>query len=61
MIRESSLDLDFIEELRMRTWARNNWVPRPQRESTWHPVIHDEMAKKDRDQANREVAFSSIV
>lgn len=61
MMRESSSDVDFIEELRMRTWARANWVPRPQRESTWHPVILDEMDRKERDQANSEVSFSSVV
>jgi hypothetical protein len=61
MTRESSADVDFIEELRMRTWARANWVPRAQRESTWHPVILDEMDKKERDQAKQEVSFSSVV
>ena len=40
-------DLDFIEELRLRRWARENYVPREQRQASWHPVIHDEMGKKD--------------
>jgi hypothetical protein len=42
-------ELDLIEELRMRRWARENYVPTVKRESTWHPVIHDEMVRKDRE------------
>jgi len=40
-------ELDFIEELRLRRWARENYVGRNDRQSSWHPVIHDEMNKKD--------------
>jgi hypothetical protein len=40
-------ELDFIEELRLRRWARENYVPRQERKHTWHPVIHEEMDKKD--------------
>ena len=31
----------------MRRWARENYVPPEQRDETWHPVIQDEMKKKD--------------
>ena len=40
-------EVDFIEELRMRCWAREHYVPRERRESSWHPVILDEMGRKD--------------
>ena len=40
-------DLDFIEELRLRRWAREHYVPRGQRQRSWHPVVHEEMEKKD--------------
>ena len=40
-------ELDFIEELRLRRWARENYVPSNQREHSWHPIVHDEMEKKD--------------
>jgi hypothetical protein len=40
-------ELDFIEELRLRRWARENYVPPGQRKHTWHPVIHQEMEKKE--------------
>jgi hypothetical protein len=42
-------EIDFIEELRLRRWARENYVPQPNRDGSWHPVIHDEMVRKDRD------------
>jgi len=42
-------ELDFIEELRLRRWARENYVPAGQRQSSWHPVILDEMGRKDRE------------
>jgi hypothetical protein len=40
-------ELDFIEELRLRRWARENWVPREERQDSWHPVVHQEMEKKE--------------
>jgi hypothetical protein len=43
-------DLDFIEELRLRRWARENFVPVEQRQPNWHPVILDEMGRKDGEQ-----------
>jgi hypothetical protein len=41
------VDLDFIEELRLRRWARQNYVPPEERDSSWHPVVLDEMDRKD--------------
>jgi len=43
-------DLDLIEELRLRRWARENFVPVEQRLTSWHPVILDEMGRKDGEQ-----------
>jgi hypothetical protein len=40
-------DLDFIEELRLRRWARQNYVPAEQRQPSWHPIVLDEMGRKD--------------
>lgn len=48
-------DLDFIEELRLRRWARENHVPSRQRQTSWHPVIHDEMTKKDHELTDADV------
>ena len=47
MTSGSAVDLDLIEELRLRRWARENYVPRGQRQTGWHSVVLDEMSKKD--------------
>ena len=39
--------VDLIEELRLRRWARENYVPAPERDATWHPIILEEMSRKD--------------
>ncbi len=41
------MDLDFIEELRLRRWARENYVAPDDRSEKWHPIVHEEMEKKD--------------
>ncbi|SFI29049.1 hypothetical protein [Planctomicrobium piriforme] len=43
-------DVDFVEEIRLRTWARHNYAPQDERNRSWHPVILDEMRRKDREQ-----------
>lgn len=40
-------EVDLVEEMRLRTWARRNYVTRCEREPSWHPVICDEMARMD--------------
>lgn len=40
-------EVDLIEELRLRRWARENYVPAEQRNRSWHPVILEEMLRKD--------------
>ena len=46
------LDLDLIEELRLRRWARENYVPPENRQRTWHPIVHEEMHKKDNEKGS---------
>jgi hypothetical protein len=41
------LEMDLIEELRLRRWAREHYVPTEERDMSWHPVVHEEMSKKD--------------
>jgi len=48
-------ELDFIEELRLRRWARENYVSETQRQLSWHPVILDEMARKDEELTEVEI------
>ncbi len=41
-------EIDPVEEMRLRTWARRNYQPQQQeRDTEWHPVILDEMRRKD--------------
>lgn len=47
MVSSLPADLDFIEELRLRRWARENFVPVQQRQQSWHPIVLDEMLRKD--------------
>jgi len=47
MLSSVAAKVDFIEELRLRRWARENYVPPEERSSDWHPVVHEEMDKKD--------------
>jgi homoaconitase/3-isopropylmalate dehydratase large subunit len=42
-----SSGIDFVRELRLRNWARQNFVPGDQRKSTWHPIVLDEMNRRD--------------
>jgi hypothetical protein len=52
-------DLDLIEELRLRRWARENFVPIDQRQTNWHPVILEEMDRKDDEASPRAVLVGS--
>ena len=49
------VDMDFIEELRLRRWARENYVPQHQRLSGWHPIVHEEMSARDVEQTEAEL------
>lgn len=39
--------LDLIRELRLRQWARSNYVAPDGRSQDWHPVVLDEMKRRD--------------
>ena len=58
MPRSVGTEVDFIEELRLRRWAREHYVPPDRRESSWHPVIIDEMVRKENER--NEVEAVSI-
>lgn len=40
-------ELDLVEEFRLRRWARENYVPLDSRCVDWHPVILEEMDRRD--------------
>ena len=58
MISSVAEEVDFIQELRLRRWARENYVPVEERKPTWHPVVLDEMGKKDLE-ADEPASFST--
>lgn len=58
---EMMSDLDLIEELKLRRWAREHYVPRSQRERSWHPIVLEEMEKKDRDLSQGIISYASLV
>lgn len=44
---EAGIDIDPVEEMRLRTWARQHYAPTDERDNHWHPIILDEMRRKD--------------
>lgn len=57
--------LDFVEELQLRRWARQNYVAPTDRRVDWHPVVREEMQLRDAEMIVhsrvREPATSSYV
>lgn len=47
MVRSRHTDLDIIEELQLRRWARENYIPANERGTGVHPIIAEEMQRKD--------------
>jgi hypothetical protein len=47
-------EFDFIEEIRLRRWARENYVPAGERDEAWHPVVLEEMSAKDLEQGSAD-------
>jgi hypothetical protein len=47
MYSSTMVDVDFVEELRLRTWARQNFVSAEDRDMEWHPVVLEEMRSID--------------
>jgi hypothetical protein len=53
------ISTDPVEELRLRRWARENYVPAASRDQTWHAVVLDEMLRKDQEQGTIET-YSAV-
>jgi hypothetical protein len=58
MISSVADEVDFIRELQLRRWARENYVPLEERTPTWHAIVLDEMSKKDLE-AEEPASFST--
>jgi hypothetical protein len=48
---EPAQDLSLIDEMRLRTWARQNYAQPDERDHSWHPVVLDEMGRIERGEA----------
>ena len=38
---------EILDTPYLRRWARENYVPRGRRQISWHPVVHEEMERKE--------------
>lgn len=61
VIRDPEVEgkFDVVEEMRLRTWARQNYAPTEQRDKEWHPVILDEMKRKDKEAVSQNTVLAS--
>ena len=49
----STAPIDLTKELRLRRWARQNYVAVECRSGDWHAVVLDEMMRRDRELADQ--------
>jgi len=61
MLTSLMSDIDFIEELRLRRWARENYVPVAERPRDLHPIVREEMSRKDEESYTEEPLHSYTV
>ena len=47
MFAPDTASIDLIRELRLRQWARTHYVPADMRSHSWHPLVLDEMRRRD--------------
>lgn len=52
--------VDLIKELRLRRWARRNYVVPEDRRSTWHPIVINEMRSMDAERLQQPAAGNSL-
>lgn len=50
--------IDLIGELKLRQWARLNYVPKRDRTDDWHPIVLDEMRRRDGELSESDVTQS---
>ncbi|QDT50354.1 hypothetical protein [Symmachiella dynata] len=47
MAGTTDVGMDVVDELRLRRWARQHHVASEERDATWHPIVLDEMRRRD--------------
>jgi len=56
-----SNNVDVVMELRLRRWARQNYVPANRRRETWHPIVLEEMSLRDEEQSMHSIRHSGMM
>jgi len=51
LLGEDAFDVDFVTEMKLRTWARQHHCNEGARQPDWHPIVHDEMERIDSEAA----------
>ncbi len=46
---DNVVSVDPVEEMRLRTWARRHYAAAGDRDATWHPIVLDEMSRRDQE------------
>ena len=49
LVSDEVESVDLVEEIRLRTWARKHYASPAERDEDWHPIILDEMSRKDQE------------
>lgn len=61
MTNNLNRQLDLVAELRLRQWARRNYVPSTQRrDEDWHSIVIDEMRRIDQDRSRADAAQAIV-
>jgi hypothetical protein len=47
LLEDAEVSVDPVLEIQLRTWARRNYTVAGERDQEWHPVILDEMRRRD--------------
>ncbi len=48
-VADPVVSVDPVEEMRLRTWARRHYAPAGDRDIAWHPIVLDEMDRRDQE------------
>jgi len=60
MSSRDNISVDLIEELRLRQWARRNFVPAVERCADWHPIVLAEMTFRDQELAENSPEWTQF-
>src|SRR5258708_7412529 len=58
-LASTDLGADLVQEFRLRSWARENYVPAELRDPAWHADVLDEMSRRDQE-LNAVGAFGEV-